>query len=209
MWFEERSWSNLKMSSLLVEEWRDLWSLKIDVIVASLAYVFATTNFLNLPKLILENGGLAFVAAYAAAILACVLPIIVMELSVGQLTGRAPVQALYNMCPIFRGVGISQIIFSLFVMAHMARFLGWLMLYLFHLFWAVLDGRPALIGVNFSTLEQPSHSIVEVGDFQIYLLAAMGAVWVLVFIAICFGVRWLGKVLSSIIISFIVTDHFS
>ncbi|VDK68365.1 unnamed protein product [Gongylonema pulchrum] len=57
MWFEERSWSNLKMPSTLVEEWRDLWSIKIDMIVASLAYVFATTNFLNLPRLILENGG--------------------------------------------------------------------------------------------------------------------------------------------------------
>uniref|UniRef100_A0A0M3IW76 Aa_trans domain-containing protein n=1 Tax=Ascaris lumbricoides TaxID=6252 RepID=A0A0M3IW76_ASCLU len=144
MWFEERSWSNLKMSSLIVEEWRDLWSLKIDVIVASLAYVFATTNFLNLPRLILENGGLVFVAAYGISILICVLPIIIMELSVGQLTGRAPIQAFHNICPIFKGVGLAQIIFSLFVMAHMARYLGWLMLYLFHLFWAILAGRPGL-----------------------------------------------------------------
>lgn len=60
MWFEERSWSNLKMSSMLVEEWRDLWPIKIDMIVASLAYVFATTNFLNLPGLILQNGGCKF-----------------------------------------------------------------------------------------------------------------------------------------------------
>lgn len=48
------------MSSMLVEEWRDLWSIKIDMIVASLAYVFATTNFLNMPRLILENGGCKF-----------------------------------------------------------------------------------------------------------------------------------------------------
>ncbi|VDO78516.1 unnamed protein product, partial [Onchocerca flexuosa] len=102
MWFEERSWSNLKMSSMLVEEWRDLWSIKIDMIVASLAYVFATTNFLNLPELILRNGGLAFVAAYIASLLICVLPVIVMEFSVGQLVGRAPIKALYNICPLFK-----------------------------------------------------------------------------------------------------------
>ncbi|KHN84574.1 Sodium- and chloride-dependent GABA transporter ine [Toxocara canis] len=242
MWFEERSWSNLKMSSLIVEEWRDLWSLKIDVIVASLAYVFATTNFLNLPRLILENGGLAFVAAYGASILACVLPIIIMELSVGQLTGRAPVQAFYNICPIFKGVGMSQIIFSLFVMAHMARYLGWLMLYLFYLFWAVLAGRPGLPWLNcknfpelqtipcreagslanftheattklttisaqsslvqfMNALERPSGSIAEIGQFQIHILVAIGAVWISVFIAICFGVRWLGKVTHFTFIS--------
>ncbi|VDK70829.1 unnamed protein product [Litomosoides sigmodontis] len=144
MWFEERSWSNLKMTSMLVEEWRDLWSTKVDMIVASIAYVFATTNFLNLPGLILRNGGLVFVAAYGASLLVCVLPVIVMEFSVGQLVGRAPVQALYNICPIFKGVGIAQVIFSLFVLAHMTRYLAWLMLYLFHLFWAILAGRPGL-----------------------------------------------------------------
>lgn len=235
MWFEERSWSNLKMSSMLVEEWRDLWSIKIDMIVASLAYVFSTTNFLNLPRLILENGGLAFVTAYGASLLVCVLPILVMEFSVGQLTGRAPVKALYNMCPLFKGVGVAQIIFSLFVLAYMTRYLAWLMLYLFHLFWAVLAGRPGLPWLhcknfpelqtlpcreassltNFThistpklnvissesslvqfmtTLERPSSSIAEYGNFQYYILGSMGAVWLLAFMATCFGVRWLGKV---------------
>ncbi|VDK66139.1 unnamed protein product [Onchocerca ochengi] len=236
MWFEERSWSNLKMSSMLVEEWRDLWSIKIDMIVASLAYVFATTNFLNLPELILRNGGLAFVAAYSASLLICVLPIIVMEFSVGQLIGRAPVEALYNICPLFKGIGVAQIIFSLFTLAHMTRYLGWLMLYLFHLFWAILAGRPGLPWlhcmnfpeiqtlpceeagsvanfthvsttklntlnahsslIQFMTLlERPSSNIAETGHLQYYILASMGAVWILVFLATCFGVRWLGKVI--------------
>lgn len=64
MWFEERSWSNLKMSSLIVEEWRDLWSTKVDLFVALLSYVFATTNFLNLPRLIFDNGGCKFFHIY-------------------------------------------------------------------------------------------------------------------------------------------------
>uniref|UniRef100_A0A1I7W374 Transporter n=1 Tax=Loa loa TaxID=7209 RepID=A0A1I7W374_LOALO len=236
MWFEERSWSNLKMSSMLVEEWRDLWSIKIDVIVASLAYIFATTNFLNLPGLILQNGGLAFVAAYGTSLLVCVLPIIVMEFSVGQLTGRAPVEALYNICPLFKGVGIAQVIFSLLIMAHMTRYMAWLMLYLFHLFWALLAGRPGLPWlhcrnfpelqtlpceeagsvanftyasttklntlnghsslVQFMTmLERPSNNIAETGHLQYYILASMGVVWLLVFLATCFGIRWLGKVI--------------
>uniref|UniRef100_A0AAF5Q240 Sodium:neurotransmitter symporter family protein n=1 Tax=Wuchereria bancrofti TaxID=6293 RepID=A0AAF5Q240_WUCBA len=236
MWFEERSWSNLKMSSVLVEEWRDLWPIKIDVIVASLAYVFATTNFLNLPGLILQNGGLAFIAAYGASLFVCVLPIIVMEFSVGQLTGRAPIEALYNICPLFKGVGVAQVIFSLFVLVRMTRYLAWLMLYLFHLFWAILSGRPGLPWLhcrsfpelqtlpceeagsvaNFShasitklntlsaqsslvqfmtMLERPSSNIAETGHLQYYILASMGIVWLLVFLATFFGVRWLGKVM--------------
>ncbi|CAI4230243.1 unnamed protein product [Auanema sp. JU1783] len=235
MWFEERSWSNLRMSDL-VEEWRDLWSFKIDFLVAGLSYVFATTNLLNLPKLILENGGVAFIAAYGAAVLALVLPTIVLELAVGQLTGRAPVSAFYSLSPVFKGVGVSQVLFSLLVLCCMTRVLAWLCLYLFQLVITVQKGRPGLPWLNclgfpemlsqpcleagalanssttFSTKlnvvnaqsslmqfmtfhDNPTDSVVEFGEFQYYLLAAQGLVWFLVFAAICFGVRWLGKVI--------------
>jgi hypothetical protein len=46
-------------------------------------------------------------------------------------------------------------------------------------------------------LENPSTSIAEIGHFQIYVLISQGIVWALVFAAICFGVRWLGKVMVS------------
>lgn len=120
MWFEERSWSNLKMSENMVEEWRDLWSYKIDFLVAAVAYTFATTNFLNLPRLVLDNGGrasllllpssVAFLAAYGGALVLVVLPILVLELTVGQLIGRAPVQAFYNLSPMFRGLLYTRMI---------------------------------------------------------------------------------------------------
>ncbi|ETN73662.1 hypothetical protein RB195_005962 [Necator americanus] len=235
MWFEERSWSNLRMAEL-VEEWRDLWSFKVDFMVAAISYVFATTNFLNLPKLILENGGLAFVAAYGSALLVLVLPTIILELAVGQLTGRAPVQAFYHLSPVFKGIGISQVLFTLLVLATMTRFVGWLILFLFHLFWTIQADRPGLPWLNckyfpellsapcrdagsmanftlaahtklstvqaessliqfMSSLERPSLSIADFGDFQYYLLAAQGLVWIIVFCGICFGVRWLGKVI--------------
>lgn len=42
-------------------------------------------------------------------------------------------------------------------------------------------------------LERPSNNIAETGHLQYYILASMGVVWLLVFFATCFGVRWLGK----------------
>lgn len=46
-----------QVSSLIVEEWRDIWSAKPEFMFAAFAYLFATTNLLNLPRLILDNGG--------------------------------------------------------------------------------------------------------------------------------------------------------
>lgn len=261
MWFEDRSWSNNLMksgyttggagSSIVVEEeWRDIWSSKREMFIAALAYVFATTNLLNFPRLVLDNGGFAFIVAYAVALLVVILPILVLELAVGQLTGRAPIQAIYNISPVFKGVGLSQILFSLFVLACMTRFLAWIFLYIFYLFWTVSDDRPGLPWLhckNFpefhvldgipckdpSTLlsplnntdaifsmpkqsminglstfhedsalshfmraiEDPSVSIADVGQLKIDMLVAQVVVWIAVLVAICFGVRWLGKVI--------------
>lgn len=85
---------------------------------------------------------MAFLTAYGIALLVIIWPILILELSIGQLTGRAPIQALYNICPVFKGVGVSQIIFSLMVMAYMTRYIAWLLLYLFHIFWTIFEDRP-------------------------------------------------------------------
>lgn len=94
------------------------------------------------------NYSVAFIAAYGVVLLVIALPIIVLELSVGQLTGRGPVQAFYNMCPVFKGVGVSQVLLSLITLACMTRYLAWLFLYVFHLFWAILDERQGLPWLN-------------------------------------------------------------
>ena len=50
-------------SSIVVEEeWRDIWSSKREMFIAALAYVFATTNLLNFPRLVLDNGGCLFLS---------------------------------------------------------------------------------------------------------------------------------------------------
>lgn len=140
-------------------------------------------------------------------------------------------------------MGVSQVFLSLVTLACMTRYLAWLFLYVFHLFWTVLDERPGLPWLNCQSfpelqtipcresgavantselassvrlstfvpdsalsqfmraLEQPSTSIAEIGHFQIYMLIAQAIVWALVFAAICFGVRWLGKVIVFTFIS--------
>lgn len=147
MWFEESSWSNLRLTDIQ-EEWRDLWPSKLEFIVSAMAYLFAMTNFLNLPKLILENGGVAFAAAYAAVVGILCMPTMVMEMSIGQVTGRAPVLAFYHLFPVFKGIGVSQILFTLVVLACMTKFLSTLCLFFYYYFWTYHAGRNGLPWLN-------------------------------------------------------------
>ncbi|KAF7637354.1 hypothetical protein Mgra_00003097 [Meloidogyne graminicola] len=252
MWFEDRSLSNMKLSSLIIEEWRDIWSSKGEFIIVTLAYLFGFTNLLNIPRLILDNGGIAFLIAYLISLLLIILPILLLEISIGQLTGRGPIQTFYNICPVFKGIGISQIIFSIILMAMMTRFLGSIFLYIFHLFWTITDDRSGLPWLNCknfpeyqfgncfesstilpsnisnfsqnrlatfnedSAFEQfiniidiSSESISQIGKIQINWLIVQCIIWFLIFCSICFGVRWLGKIIMfslsmSLILLFIL-----
>ena len=47
---------------------------------------------------------------------------------------------------------------------------------------------------HFRFLKNSSDDIETIGQLQWRPIAAMGAVWILVFLAVVAGVRWLGKV---------------
>lgn len=59
--------------------------------------------------------------------------------------------------------------------------------------------------VDSRTLEDATESLVEPGDFQLHFVIAQYSVWLIVFLAICLGVRWLGKVLiGNLTITFLI-----
>lgn len=82
--------------------------------------------------------------AYGASLLAVCLPLVMMELAVGQLTGRAPVQALFNICPLFKGVGVAQLAYCAALVSLMGIQLSYVLLHLFYLAWNLLGELPWL-----------------------------------------------------------------
>ena len=50
-----------------------------------------------------QSGGGAFLLPYLVMLLLCGIPLLYMELAVGQYTGRGPIGALGQLCPILKG----------------------------------------------------------------------------------------------------------
>lgn len=48
-------------------------------------------------------------------------------------------------------------------------------------------------------MERPSESIADFKDFQYPILIAQGAIWIAIFVAICFGVRFVGKTVAFVL----------
>ncbi|KJH51068.1 Sodium:neurotransmitter symporter family protein [Dictyocaulus viviparus] len=135
-------------------------------------------------------------AAYGVALIVLVLPTIVLELAVGQLTGRASVQGFRNLSPAFKGLPWLNCKYFPELLSPPCRDAGSMANFTFNAHTKLSTIRAESSLMQFmSALERPSASIADFGDLQYYLVAAHGLVWVVVFSSICFGVRWLGKVI--------------
>uniref|UniRef100_A0A5S6QFA1 Uncharacterized protein n=1 Tax=Trichuris muris TaxID=70415 RepID=A0A5S6QFA1_TRIMR len=210
-------------SNFIIEEWRDLWSYKSDFIIVCFVYVFSWTGTLSLPKMFIENGGGAFGVAYVISLIVCCIPLIMVELAVGQLCASSPPKSMFNMSPLFAGVGTSYTLFSLLTSSIHVAYASYVISLLVHLFMSIDNGTPSwapcpeklamhtlldadyinvsvsenLIDINKffqNTVLNATSRVEETGKLQWMLISGSAVVWLVVFIALFLGVRWLGKV---------------
>merc|ERR1712156_350490 len=64
----------------------------------------------------------------------CGIPLLLMELSVGQYTRRGPIAALGKMCPILQGAGLATVIISFWLCTYYNVIISWSMFYLVNSF---------------------------------------------------------------------------
>jgi SNF family Na+-dependent transporter len=82
------------------------------------------------PYLCYKNGGGAFLIPFLLFLFLLGIPLMYMELAIGQFTSRGPVQA-WCMVPIARGIGISSNIVNNYLSAYYIMILGYSFYYLF------------------------------------------------------------------------------
>ena len=58
------------------------------------------------------------------------IPLLFMELAVGQYTRRGPIGALDKLCPILKGAGVGTVFISFFLCTYYNVILAWAMFYL-------------------------------------------------------------------------------
>uniref|UniRef100_A0A8D9BQ06 Transporter n=1 Tax=Cacopsylla melanoneura TaxID=428564 RepID=A0A8D9BQ06_9HEMI len=97
---------------------RDHWTSKVQFILACVGYSIGIGNLWRFPYLCYQSGGGVFLVPYFIILLLCGIPILYMELAVGQFTRRGPIGVLSKLCPIFKGAGISAVIISFFMSSY-------------------------------------------------------------------------------------------
>ncbi|CAG0925071.1 unnamed protein product, partial [Notodromas monacha] len=117
---------------------RQKWSSKMEFILACIGYAVGLGNVWRFPYLAYKSGGGAFMVPYLVMLLVCGVPLMYMELAVGQYTRRGPIQALERLCPFFKGAGFGTVVISFLLCTYYNVIIAWALFYLFSSFRAKL-----------------------------------------------------------------------
>uniref|UniRef100_A0AAX7SI59 Transporter n=1 Tax=Astatotilapia calliptera TaxID=8154 RepID=A0AAX7SI59_ASTCA len=115
------------------EEERETWGKKIDFLLSVIGFAVDLANVWRFPYLCYKNGGGAFLVPYLFFMVIAGMPLFYMELALGQYN-REGAAGVWKICPIFKGVGFTVILISLYVGFYYNVIISWAMFYLFSSF---------------------------------------------------------------------------
>ncbi|KAL3857832.1 hypothetical protein ACJMK2_012463 [Sinanodonta woodiana] len=113
---------------------RENWSRKFEFILAAIGYSVGLGNIWRFPYLCFRSGGGAFLIPYFIMLVLCGVPLLFMELAVGQYTKQGPVGALSKICPLFKGAGLATVVISFLFTTYYNVIITWAFYYLFSSF---------------------------------------------------------------------------
>jgi len=109
---------------------RGTWGKKLEFMLTAISYAVGLGNFWRFPYLCYKNGGGAFLIPYFTMLVICGLPIFFMELAFGQFASLGPI-AIWKVCPIFKGIGHSMVMVSLYICIYFAVIIAYVIYYIF------------------------------------------------------------------------------
>ncbi|XGW07543.1 hypothetical protein V3C99_010590 [Haemonchus contortus] len=116
---------------------RGQWSGKFDFLMSMIAYAVGLGNVWRFPYLCFKNGGGSFLVVYAIFFCLAAVPIFIMEVTIGQYLQRGAME-MWRMCPIFKGVGIGNVVIAFMCIAYFCVIVSWAIFYMISSFNSVL-----------------------------------------------------------------------
>ncbi|KAM9348932.1 sodium-dependent dopamine transporter [Symphorus nematophorus] len=195
---------------------RPTWSRQIEFTLAGIGCAVGLGNVWRFPYLCYRSGGGAFLVPYLFMLVVLGIPLLYMELTVGQYTRRGPVHALAIVCPLLKGVGIASVAISFIMCTYYNVVITWALYYLFSSFQAPLpwlncnntwntpnctnhatnssySSTASQEFFKYKMLEQ-TDGVEEAGTIRWELFLILVLSWILIYLCIFKGVKSTGKV---------------
>ncbi|XP_025073170.1 sodium- and chloride-dependent GABA transporter ine-like [Pogonomyrmex barbatus] len=113
---------------------RPHWANKMEFVLACISYSVGLGNIWRFPYLCYKSGGGVFLVPYFLILIVCGVPLLYMELSIGQFTRRGPIGALGQVCPLLKGAGLSSVVISFLMSTYHNVIIAYAIYYFFAAF---------------------------------------------------------------------------
>ncbi|XP_072180160.1 sodium- and chloride-dependent betaine transporter-like [Diadema setosum] len=110
---------------------RGNWTNKLDFFLALCGSSVGLGNVWRFPYLCYKHGGGAFLVPYFLCVICAGIPLLVIEIGLGQLTGQGPVTAWNMLSPLFKGIGIGGLVLQVLMDTYYVIIMAWGLYYLF------------------------------------------------------------------------------
>ncbi|XP_029976900.1 sodium-dependent neutral amino acid transporter B(0)AT3-like [Salarias fasciatus] len=193
-----------------VEE-RPKWDNKIQYLLTCIGFAVGLGNVWRFPYLCQIHGGGAFLIPYLIALVFEGLPLLYLELAIGQRLRKGSIGVWTAISPLLGGVGIGSMIVSFLVGVFYNTILAWVLWYFFHSFQDPLPWSQCPLNANRTSLNeecQKSTSVnyfwyretlnitsdIEISDsLQWWMVVCLASAWCIVYICFIRGIESVGK----------------
>uniref|UniRef100_A0A2K5TUW6 Transporter n=2 Tax=Macaca TaxID=9539 RepID=A0A2K5TUW6_MACFA len=117
-----------------MEKTRPLWSNPLQFVFACISYAVGLGNVWRFPYLCQMYGGGSFLVPYIIMLIVEGMPLLYLELAVGQRMRQGSIGAWRTISPYLSGVGIASVVVSFFLSMYYNVINAWAFWYLFHSF---------------------------------------------------------------------------
>ncbi|XP_058037648.1 sodium- and chloride-dependent transporter XTRP3 isoform X3 [Ahaetulla prasina] len=194
-----------------MEKSRPLWDNHFQFVFACISYAVGLGNVWRFPYLCQMHGGGGFLIPYLIMLVVEGMPLLFLELAVGQLMHQGSIGTWNAISPYLCGVGIASVVVSFFLSMYYNVINGWAFWYLFHSFQDPLPWASCPLNINHTNYEEEcekatptqyfwyrktlniSPSIEESGSIQWEQAACLILAWLVVYLCILRGTEYTGK----------------
>jgi len=173
------------------------WSRSSDFFFSSLSYTLAPYTVCSLPLSVIKNGGVTFLLMYCLLLIMIGAPLLLVELFLGQYSGRALPSLFRNLVPILRGIGPALCLVAVIRSLIQISAITWMARTVFLLFFT--QEIKENMFYDQVLMKPESSNISTLGPLQPELVLCLGISLFLLFILSFLGPRVLGKVCGVLV----------
>ncbi|XP_066572089.1 inactive sodium-dependent neutral amino acid transporter B(0)AT3 [Amia ocellicauda] len=207
----EQSSDVTKVEESKTDDERPKWDNKVQYLLTCIGFAVGLGNVWRFPYLCQVYGGGAFLIPYLIALVFEGLPLLHLELAIGQRLRMGSIGVWNSISPYLGGVGVGSLITSFLVGLFYNTILAWVLWYFFHSFQDPLPWRDCPVNANHTGYVEECMKSTPVnyfwyrktlnitpdieitGSLQWWMVLCLASAWGIVYICFIRGIETIGK----------------